>query len=137
LARRLAFPPGRAPGKRQRGFELPDELPDEPLLPVAEPLELPGLEVPEGEVPVVPLAPELSELPLVVPPMLPPERVFTSAPASMPLERGRVAPRRPSGAVLVVPARPPLFELQAPTPASMAAAEATVIHLLSFIGVPL
>ena len=82
----------------------------------------------------MPLAPELSELPLVVPPMLPPERVFTSAPASMPLERGRVAPRRPSGALEVVPARPPLFELQAPTPASIAAAEARVIHLLSFIG---
>ena len=110
----------------QRGFELePDELPDVPdvpLFPVVEPLGervvLPELEVSEG-------------LPLVVPPMLPPERVFTSAPASMPVERGRFAPRRPSGApvVLVVPARPPLFELQAPTPANMAAADAKVIHL--------
>ena len=94
-----------------------------PLFPVVEPLVDPVV-LPEVEV---------SELePLVVPPMLPPGvvPVFTSAPASMPAERGRFVPRRPWGAlvVLVVPARP-LFELQAPTPASMAAAEAKVIHL--------
>jgi hypothetical protein len=111
-------------------LDPPDELPEVPLLPVAEPLLEPGL-----------LGVEEPLLPLVVPPMFPPELVpvLMSEPASMPRARGRFSPRRPSGAVELVPAVPPgrpLLELQAPTPASIAAAEAKVIHLLSFMGIP-
>jgi hypothetical protein len=90
------------------------------LLPLV-PLELGGVEL--GLV-VLGLVGELGLVAEV------PEPVVMSLPASAPRARGKVSPRRPSGLAFVPP--PPL-SLQA-TPASIAAAEAKVIHFRSVIG---
>ena len=67
------------------------------------------------------------ELGLVVPGL-----VLISLPASAPRALGNVSLRRPAG--LVPALLPPPVSLQAPTPASIAAAEPKAIHFRSVIG---